>query len=399
MNIEIPTPSPIQSRTITFRNLNSLTPAALSASLTYCLSASPPPPSNDPADLVNYYNSTLSSCLDQLTPTKTKTVSFTHSAPWYTPALRQMKSQKRQLERLCKKTGLSVHLLAYTDHLQQYKDALNAAWTTYYSHLIHSGSNNPKALFSTINSLLKLLDNTPSSFTTEKCQSFLSYFQTKTDTIYSNFNTPGTPPISPPASPPATIQPLSQLSPMSPAQLTTLMTGIKTSTCTLDPIPSKLIKDCLSAISPLITDIINTSLNSGSVPQTLKLAAITPILKKPGLNTDNPDNFRPISNLPFLSKILERTVASQLRTHLTSNNLFECFQSGFRSKHSTETALLKITNDLLLSSDSGHLNILILLDLTAAFETINHSILLSRLKSSAHITGTALTWIRSYLTN
>ena len=71
----------------------------------------------------------------------------------------------------------------------------------------------------------------------------------------------------------------------------------------------------------------------------------------------------------------------------------------FPFKTQTETALLKITNDLLLSSDSGHLNILILLDLTAAFNTINHSILLSRLKSSAHITGTAVTWIQSYLTD
>lgn len=399
MNIVIPTPTPKHTRTITFRNIKSLSPSALSASLTHCLSASPPLPFDDPADLVNYYNNTLSSCLDQLAPIKTKTVSFTHSAPWYTPELRQMKSRKRQLERLHKKSRLSVHLLAYTDHLQQYKDALNAARTTYYSHLIHSGSKNPKALFSTINSLLKPHDNTFSSFTSEKCQSFLSFFQTKIDTIYSNLNNSGIPPISPPVSPPFTIQPLSQFSPVSPAQLTTIMTGIKTSTCTLDPIPSKLIKDCLPVISPLITAIINTSLSSGSVPQSLKLAAVTPIIKKPGLNPDNPTNFRPISNLPFISKILERAVASQLRTHLTSNNLFESFQSGFRSKHSTETALLKITNDLLLSSDSGHLNILILLDLTAAFDTINHSILLSRLESSLHITGTALSWIHSYLTN
>ena len=174
---------------------------------------------------------------------------------------------------------------------------------------------------------------------------------------------------------------------------------MSSSTCTLDPIPSKLIKDCLPAISPLLTDIINSSLTSGSVPQSLKLASVTPILKKPGLDPDTMSNFRPISNLPFLSKILERVVASQLKTHLTSNDLFEPFQSGFRSQHSTESALLKVTNDLLLSSDSGQLSILILLDLTAAFDTINHSVLLSRLKSSLNITGTALSWLQSYLTN
>ena len=177
------------------------------------------------------------------------------------------------------------------------------------------------------------------------------------------------------------------------------MVGMKTSTCALDPIPSTLVKNCLPPISPLIIDIINSSFSSGSVPDTLKLAAVTPILKKPGLNPDTMSNFRPISNLPFLSKILERAFATQLNTHLTSNDLFEPFQSGFRARHSTETALLKVTNDLLLSSDSGHLNILLLLDLTAAFDTISHTILLSRLESSLNITGTALSWLRSYLTN
>ncbi len=407
MDLDIPIHTTKQNRTIIFRNLKSISPSVLSASLTHCLSTSPPPPSDNPTDLVDYYNSTLSTCLDQLAPIKTKTVSFSHFAPWFTPTLRQMKTRKRLLERLHKKTGLSVHLQAYTDHLQQYKEALNAARSTHYSHLIHSGSNNPKALFSTINSLLKSHDNTSPSFTTEKCQSFLSFFQKKINTIYSNLNTSRTPyplpPASHPASPPATlcttIQNLTHFSLVSPAQLTTIMTGIKTSTCTLDPIPSKLIKDCLPVISPLIINLINASLSSGSVPQPLKLAAITPVIKKPGLDPDNPNNFCPISNLPFLSKILERVVASQLRTHLISNNLFESFQSGFRSKHSTETALLKVTNDLLLSADSGHLTILILLDLTAAFDTINHTILLSRLEYMLHITGTALSWIHSYLTN
>ncbi|XP_075963092.1 uncharacterized protein LOC142966290 [Anarhichas minor] len=346
MDIDIPIPIPKAKRNISFRNLKSISPTTLSASLASTMSASPAPLSDNPSDLVNYYNDTLSSCLDQLAPMKTKTVSFTHSAPWYTPELHQMKSRKRQLERLCKKTGLTVHLQALSDYLQQYKDALISGRSTYYSHLIHSGSSNPKALFSTINKLLKPKDNTSTSFT------------------MPNFTT-----------------------------------GMRSPICILDPIPSNLVKDCLPAISPLITVIINSSLSSGAVPDTLKLAAVTPILKKPGLDPDTMSNFRPISNLPFLSKILERIVATQLKAHLISNDLFEPFQSGFRLQRSTETALLKVTNDLLLSSDAGHLNILILLDLTAAFDTINHNILLSRLESSLNITGTALSWIKSYLTN
>ena len=134
-------------------------------------------------------------------------------------------------------------------------------------------------------------------------------------------------------------------------------------------------------------------------PPALKIAAITPLLKKPGLDPDNLNNFRPISNLPFLSKTLERAVASQLSSHLENNKLYEPFQSGFRKKHSTETALLKVTNDILLSADSGSLSILILLDLSAAFDTINHSILISRLQSIIGITDTALSWFKSYLSD
>ncbi|KAL7399539.1 hypothetical protein ABVT39_026153 [Epinephelus coioides] len=127
-------------------------PSSTPSSLSNTLSTFPPPLSDDPNELVNYNNNTLSSCLDQLALIKTKSVSFTHSAPWYTPELRQMKSHKRQLERLHKKTGLTVHRQAYTDHLRQYKAALNTARSTYYSNLIHTGSTNQNALFSTVKS-------------------------------------------------------------------------------------------------------------------------------------------------------------------------------------------------------------------------------------------------------
>ncbi len=85
-----------------------------------------------------------------------------------------------------------------------------------------------------------------------------------------------------------------------------------------------------------ITYIINRSLATGYVPQDLQIAAITPILKKPGLDNTDLNSFRPISNLPFVAKILEKVVAAQLQSHLEKHNLYEQFQSGFRPSHSTE---------------------------------------------------------------
>ncbi len=160
----------------------------------------------------------------------------------------------------------------------------------------------------------------------------------------------------------------------------------KSTTCQLDPIPTHLVKFCLPSLLLLITQIIHSSLITGTIPSSFKVAAITPILKKPGADCNDPENFRPVSNLPFLSKLLEKIVAQQVHTHLMENNLFEQFQSAYRPYHSTETALIKVTNDLLMAADSGLLSILILLDLTAAFDTISHSILLERLISIG-ITG------------
>ena len=194
------------------------------------------------------------------------------------------------------------------------------------------------------------------------------------------------------------ISSLSDFTPVSEHTISELIHKAKTTTCQLDPLPTSLVKACLPSISPMITNIINSSLTTGTVPPTLKLAAITPILKKPGADPAVLNNYRPISNLPFISKTLERVVAAQLQSHLDTNNLHEPFQSGFRPKHSTETALIKITNDLLRAADSGLLTILILLDLSAAFDTISHPLLLDRL-AGIGITGAALSWFTSYLTD
>ena len=124
-----------------------------------------------------------------------------------------------------------------------------------------------------------------------------------------------------------------------------------------------------------------------------------PLLKKSNLDHNELKNFRPVSNLPFLSKVLEKVVLSQILSHLNSNNLMDAFQSAYRASHSTETALLKIMNDLLLALDSNQVSVLALLDLSSAFDTIDHSILLHRLESVFGIRDTALAWITSYLSN
>ncbi len=108
-------------------------------------------------------------------------------------------------------------------------------------------------------------------------------------------------------------------------------------------------------------------------------------------------NYRPISNLPFIGKIIEKIVFNQLNNYLNSNEYLDNFQSGFRVHHSTETALIKIINDICFNSDSGKISVLVLLDLSAAFDTVDHNILLERLENWVGLSGLALKWFRSYL--
>ena len=122
-------------------------------------------------------------------------------------------------------------------------------------------------------------------------------------------------------------------------------------------------------------------------------------LKKSNLDPELLKNYRPVSNLPFLSKVLERVVFTQLKTHLETHNLLEPFQSAYRKCHSTEAAILRVVNDLLQASDDGHVSILSLLDLSAAFDTIDHAILGQRLASTFGCPGTVLGWFESYLSN
>ena len=150
--------------------------------------------------------------------------------------------------------------------------------------------------------------------------------------------------------------------------------------------------------APLQT-LVNASLVSATVPQKMKIAYVTPILKKKSLDANMLKNYRPISNLSFISKLVERAADSQISDYLTAHNLLAPTQSAYRRYHSVETSLLKVQNDILHYLDNSQGILLVLLDLSAAFDTIDHQILLNRMKNDYAITDQVLAWHKSYLTN
>ena len=171
-----------------------------------------------------------------------------------------------------------------------------------------------------------------------------------------------------------------------------------TKSCNLDPIPTRLLKQCLPVVVPVITSIINTTFESGTVPSSLKLANIRPILKQPGLDKNAMQNYRPISKLPFLSKVMERAAFSRLTDHLLDNEILDSHQSAYRAHHSVETVLVSLTDHLLKQMDEGNLTALVLLDVSSAFDTVLHSLMIDRLKEFG-VTSTALRWFISYLSD
>jgi hypothetical protein len=140
-------------------------------------------------------------------------------------------------------------------------------------------------------------------------------------------------------------------------------------------------------------------LSSGVFPHRLKQARVLPLLKKPSLNPDLASSYRPISNLFFISKLVERVVAKRFTSYVATANLFPSQQSAYRAYHSTETAVLSMHNDLVCATDRGHVSPLMLLGISAAFNTVDHKLLLTVLASRFCVHDVALNWFRSYLSD
>ncbi len=206
------------------------------------------------------------------------------------------------------------------------------------------------------------------------CEEFLSYFITKA----ANLSLQPIP-FGSVINDPSIHSTWREFEPISLATLLKIIDQLKPTASPYDIIPSCFLKQIANTIGPSFLHVIYKCLESGIVPDYMKYATVRPLLKKPNLDPSVYSNFRPISNLPFIAKILEKIVFNQLQDFLSVNSILDTFQSGFRVSHSTETALLKVCNDVLFSTDSGNSALLVLLELTAVFDTVNHSILISHL--------------------
>ena len=171
---------------------------------------------------------------------------------------------------------------------------------------------------------------------------------------------------------------------------------MKNKSCELYVIPTDKLKEIQDACINTITKIVNISLTNGEFCNQWKTAIITPLIKKLGLELVN-RNYRPVSNLCFLSKLVEKCMLDQLMDHCNCNNLLPDFQSAYHQNYSTKTSLINITNDILWGMENQGVTMMLILDLSAAFATVDYSILLKILNKLFGFCDQALKWFDTYL--
>jgi hypothetical protein len=367
----------------------------------------------DPAlsleSLVDQYDMGIGELLLKHAPLRTKTITLRHRAPWLTGEIRLHRSKLRKTERVWRKSGLNVHLRIFRECCSMHAFLLKREKTGYLNAKVMECLGDQRSLFRLVSTLTgkPTMSPLPShSSGHDLATKFSDFFRQKIMTIRLGIDAAA-------ASVDNQDHPflkdaqflssrresdrLHVFKPVSPDSVKAIIVSSPTKSCSLDPLPTWLLKKVLHVLVDPITKIINLSLSSGAFPPKMKHALVTPLLKKPSLDPEELSNYRPVSNLSYISKLIERVVAAQIHEHFSANSILSVHQSAYRLNHSTETALLCICEDLLAAADRGDGAALLLLDLSAAFDTIDHTILMQRLSSHCGVSGVALDWFSSYL--
>lgn len=344
---------------------------------------------NDALGAFELYNETLTAIADKHAPLRAISIRVDRTSPWFDSECRDSRRWVRRLERAFRKRRDPDCLTSWKSAFEAQRDLFQQKRRQFFNTRIEQCDSSGRDQWRTMSSLLSPVE---SRNCTLKADTFQSFFQEKIAAVrratdgaplptYSVLKQPG----------------LLSFDTLSCDDIGRQLGSSNTKTSELDPVPTWLVKELSGFFVPALTYLTNISLVTGFLPPSQKRAVVSPLLKKPDLDPADPKNYRPVSNLSFVSKFIERAVSRQIHGYLRLHSLLPVCQSGFRPYHSTETATIKILNDLVLAADRGMQSVLILLDYTAAFDAVDHGILLDILRFTFGIDDVALAWIRSFL--
>ncbi|XP_072050376.1 uncharacterized protein [Amphiura filiformis] len=385
-------------------------------------------PSNvDCDDMVEHFETTLKNTIDKYCPLSTKFRTVRPRMPWYNETIHEARRVRRRLENKWNKSKSIVDKEIFVDQKVLVNNLITKAKSEYFHDKLFSACN--KDQFSILNSLLNAsskvlptcdsvsdLSNRFATFFVNKIkkirQNLDSNVEDSLDPVNANFcrssltndnasrlstsmnhNEEIDVPLE------ANSCDLLELRSMNCDEVADLIKKLSNKSCLLDQVPTWLLKENSTLFIPVLTNMINVSFTAGVFPTSLKQAIISPIIKKPTLDANTLQNYRPVSNIKAVAKIMEMAAATRLNEHINRNNLSEKFQSAYKPAHSTETALLRVKSDIASAIDKQHAVLLVMLDLSAAFDTLDHVIFINRLRDTFYIKGNALNWFDTYLRN
>ena len=352
---------------------------------------------SSPSLLATVYNNIMSSLVNLHAPFVSKKSLPRPSVPWFNRELTLAIRNRRKLERTWRQSRTDADRDRFVHQRNNVQRIVRRAKTANYEDFFSKHLSDPKSLWTAIRESLCCNPTTvyPMLDVHRDVSSvFADFFRSKISTINDNMSPSCMTCDDRSSSERST---MSCFSEVTADEAIVIMCSMKSKTCALDPAPTWLVKLLLRELSSVFSLFANLSLKSGNFPASEKRAIITPILKKSSMCKNKLSNYRPVSCLSFLSKFVERVVSKQINAFLMKHDLFCPYQSAYRSGYSTESVLLHFYNELALAKARNLSTCIVFLDLSAAFDTVDHSFLIDRLSKRYGFSDVVLNWFTSYL--
>ena len=385
---------------ITFRNYRNVNQSTISNDIELRLALTD---RLDPSaeGLTQHYNRSFRAIEEQHFPLITKHILVKADSPWYNPTIAALRRQRRRAERKWRRLGTDSSRLEYMTARRAVVNRVQQRKVEYYQDRWVTYRGDQRKIASLVHTLMRTAESAslPTSCSDDQLASdFMEFFQSKIIRIREELDS--VPNIDDYIIAPTTRSPptamLYEFQPVDEENVKECINRLNKTYCQSDPINISKITRAYDSAIPFVAQLVNQYFSDCVFVESEKLALLRSRLKKAGLDVEDKKNYRPISNLTFLSKIVERIIFDQLYTFMEQTGILTKYQSAYRELHSTETALCKIHNDLVTATCSGKTSLLVLLDLSAAFDTIDHDLLMHDLYSFG-IRGDAYLLLQSYL--